>query len=109
MATISCNTALLVHKSAVRWWNLWNVLTYIFGIFLIAILIFLIIGIIQSIVTQAVVGLIGTVVDGVALKWVVTQRSTAYTEEQTALKAIENDCKDQYAEALALRAKYNLK
>jgi hypothetical protein len=53
--------------------------------------------------------LVGTVVDGVALKWVVTQRSTAYTEEQTALKAIENDCKDQYAEALALRAKYNLK
>ncbi len=98
-----------VIENAARWYNLWNVLTWIFGVFLILVLIYLVIAAIQSNITQAAIGLVGTVIDGIVIKWVTTQRETAHTEEKEAFEAIKENCPDQQKVAADLRARLNIK
>jgi small-conductance mechanosensitive channel len=106
---INCQVALDRHKNALQWYNLWSTLTYIFGAFLILILIYLVIAATQSSVTQSVIGLIGTIIDGAAVTWVVKQRSTAYTEEKEMFGAVEKNCPGQKEIAIAQRAMFKVK
>ena len=107
--SINCEIAVARHENALRWYNLWNILTWTFGAFLIVILIYLVISATQSNITQSAIGLVGTVVDGVVVKWVVTQRATAYTEEKEAFEAIKNNCPSDQQKASDQRARFKIK
>jgi len=105
---VICDIAIEKHKNAVQWWNLWNILLYIFGAFLILFLIYLIVYLIQSNTINAVLGVLATIVDGVVLKWVVDQRNDAKQAEKDAFGEIEEHCKDKLKDATALRQRMKI-
>jgi hypothetical protein len=107
--TINCEVAVARHANAVRWSNLWNILTWVFGLFLLLILIYMVVAAIQSNITQAAVGLVGSIVDGVVVSWVTKQRATAHEEEKQAFQDVVDNCPDQKKAALDQRAKFNIK
>jgi hypothetical protein len=106
--SVICDIAVERHKNAVQWWNLWNILLYIFGAFLILFLIYLIVYLIQSNTINAILGVLGTIIDGVVLKWVVDQRNDAKKVENEAFEQIETNCKEKVKDAIDLRQRMKI-
>jgi len=98
-----CDIAVERHKNALQWLNLWNVLLYIFGAFLVLFLIFLIVFLIQASTINTIIGVLATIVDGVVVKWVISQRNDAKQSEQDAFAVIEKDCPNKIQEAKSMR------
>jgi len=75
-----------------RWLNLWTLLLWVFGVTVIlfccaAILLF----ITQTWLAGALT-VLGTIVNGAGVGWVVTQRTTAEKEERDAFKVFTDTC-----------------
>jgi hypothetical protein len=98
-----CDIAVERHKNALQWLNLWNVLLYIFGAFLVLFLIYLIVFLIQASTINSIIGVLAIIVDGVVVRWVVSQRTDAKQSEQDAFAVIERDCPTRIQEAKTSR------
>jgi hypothetical protein len=87
-----CEYARERHQNLAKWRNLWTILLFAFGS---AVILFLAIAVIfflrQSWLTGAVSAL-GTMANGVAVKWVVDRRAEAVKEEEDAYKDVESKC-----------------
>jgi hypothetical protein len=88
----ACEYARERHKNIARWRNLWTILLFVFGsavvLFLtIAVLLFL-----RQATLGAALSTLGTIVGGVAIKWVVDRRVDAVKEEQDAYSDVAEKC-----------------
>jgi ABC-type branched-subunit amino acid transport system permease subunit len=87
-----CEYAKERHRNFAKWRNLWSILLFAFGCALVLFLIGAILLFIrQDWITTALTAL-GTIADGVAVKWIVTRRTEAVKEEEEAYKDVESTC-----------------
>jgi LPS O-antigen subunit length determinant protein (WzzB/FepE family) len=93
--TILCKIAQDRHRNAALWRNLWTILLWVFGA---AIIIFLVIAIFFFLRQDWLPGALttlGTIVQGVGIKWVADRRADAVKEEEKAYKEVEEACGDR--------------
>lgn len=91
---VICKIAQQRHRNAALWLTLWNILIWVFGA---AVVIFLVIAILFFLRQEwlpAAITMLGTIVEGVAIKWVLDRRSDAKEEEEEAYKEVEDSCGD---------------
>jgi hypothetical protein len=102
----NCDHAQARQRNLMMWRNLWTILLFIIGS---AITIFasaaILLFVRQSWIPAAVTT-VGTVVQGVAVTWVVKQRATAVKEEDRANSDVERLCGAQVA--AEIRTSYSL-
>jgi hypothetical protein len=102
-----CEYARNRHQNAVRWLNLWNGLLFVFGSAIILVLVCVIVFFLRQSWVSGAVSTLATIVDGVALRWVVTRRTDAKQEEKDAYDDVVQRCGPPHEgtkNATALRA-----
>ena len=93
-ANIVCMIAQERHKTAARFRFLWTTLLFGFGA---SVVIFLVLAILFFLRLEWLPGALttlGTIIEGVGIKWVLDRRGEALTEEKDAFKEVKDLCKD---------------
>ena len=88
----ACAFAVERYKSIARWRNLWTILIFIFGTTVIVFLCAAIVLFINQSWLPGAVSTLGTIVNGVGIKWVVARRSEAVKEEDEAYNDVKSAC-----------------
>jgi uncharacterized membrane protein YcjF (UPF0283 family) len=91
---IACQIAQQRYKGIALWRNLWTILVFIFGVAVIIFLVTAIIFLIREDWLPAALNVIGTIVDGAAITWVVARRNQAVEEEKEAYELVTEKCGD---------------
>jgi hypothetical protein len=94
-----CAIAVMRYTDKRKWLNLWTMLLWIFGatvvlFFSVAIILF-----IKETWLPGAITVIGTMVNGAGITWVVTQRKGAEQEERDAFAALSTECGDRQKSA----------
>ena len=84
-----------------RWLNLWTVLLWIFGATLIVFCSVAIILFIRETWLPGALSILGTIVNGAGIGWVVARRKEAEAEERDAFKVFSVECGDRKRRAKA--------
>jgi small-conductance mechanosensitive channel len=92
------------------WRNLWTILIFVFGAVVVGFLVVAILFLMRQEYLPGVLNILATIVNGVAISWVVTRRNQAVDEEGEAYKKITEKCGDsvsleQFKERLYLIGK----
>jgi hypothetical protein len=87
-----CAFAIQRYKSIAMWRNLWTILLFIFGSTVILFLCGSILLFVQESWLPAAISILGTIVNGVGVKWVVTRRNEAVQEELDAYHDVGTEC-----------------
>ena len=95
------------HRDALLWRNAWSILVFVLATFVIGFILVSIVFYIRQDWLPGALTTLGTIVDGVAVKWVVDRRSDAVKEEKEAYEDVKKACGDA-SDADALRAKWTL-
>jgi len=90
-----CAIAVMRYTDKRKWLNLWTMLLWIFGatvvlFFSVAIILF-----IKETWLPGAITVIGTMVNGAGIAWVVTQRKGAEQEERDAFTVLSTECGDR--------------
>jgi len=102
-----CQYARERHRSIAKWRDLWTILLFIFGSAVVLFLTTTILLYIRESWLPAAISTLGTVVNGMAIKWVLDRRGEAVREEEEAYREVVSICQD-VREANALRARVKL-
>jgi len=87
-----CAFAIQRYKSIAQWRNLWTILLFVFGSTVILFLCGSILLFVQESWLPAAISTLGTIVNGVGVKWVVTRRNEAVQEELDAYHDVGTEC-----------------
>ena len=90
-----CDYARARHRNLVIWRNLWTVLLFIFGIAVVLFLVLAILYFLRQDWLLAALTTVGTIVEGVGIKWVAERRTEAVAEEERAYEDVEEKCLEQ--------------
>lgn len=86
------------HLGLLRWRNLWTILLFVFGssvvVFLSATALFFL----GDKATEAALATLSTLVNGVAIKWILDRRTDAKSEEEEAYQDVQKLCAATSAE-----------
>ncbi len=88
-----CQYAMDRHRNLVLWRNLWTILLFGFGTAVVFFLIMAILWFIRESWLPAAVSMVGTIVSGAGIKWVVERRTEAVGEEKEAYKDVQDACR----------------
>ena len=89
-----CEYARERHQNLMRWRNLWTILQFIFGSAVVLFLVAAILFFIRQDWLPASLATLGTVVQGVGIKWISDRRSDAVKEEEDAYRDVQTKCAD---------------
>ncbi len=92
-ADIVCNIAQDRHRTSSLWLNLWTILLYFFGASIVVFLTAAILLFIRQEWLPAALVTLGTIVEGVGIKWVTERRAEARREEHSYYKEVESACR----------------
>jgi len=90
---VVCKIAQERHKNAARWRFLWTTLLWVFGA---SVVIFLVLSVLFFLRLEWLPGALttlGTIVEGVGIKWVLDRRGEALKEEEDAFNDVKESCK----------------
>jgi hypothetical protein len=87
-----CAVAMTRYVDKRRWLNLWTVLLFIFGATIIIFCVIAIMLFIRETWLPGALTVLGTIVNGAAIAWVVNRRTEAEKEERDAFKEFNNQC-----------------
>ena len=93
-ATVICKIAQERHRNAALWRNLWTILLWVFGAAIVVFLVLAVLLFLRQDWLPAALTTLGTIVEGVGIKWVADRRADAVKEEEEAYKEVEDECKD---------------
>lgn len=102
-----CEYARERHHQTAMWRNLWTILLFGFGTAVVVFLILAIYFFIQKAWLPAGLTTLGTIVEGVGIKWVADRRAVAVEEEEKAYEDVKVACEDT-TEADNIRAKQTI-
>lgn len=107
---IVCRIAQERYKNLLLWRNLWTILIFAFGSVVVIFLVMAIIFWLQKDFLPGALNILGMIVDGVAIFWVLARRNQAVEEEKEALEYVIQQCGDnetieQFKEKLYLIGK----
>ena len=89
-----CEYARERHRNFAMWRNLWSILLFVFGTAIVLFLISAVLFFLRSDWLPAALTTLGTICNGIAIKWVTDRRGTAVTEEEEAYKDVQQKCND---------------
>jgi hypothetical protein len=92
---IACQFAQQRYKNIALWRNLWTILIFAFGVVVVVFLVMAIVFLIRQDWLPGGLNVLGTIVDGVAIGWVLARRNQAVEEEKDALAEIKELCGDK--------------
>jgi hypothetical protein len=95
--SVRCEAAKQHLQSVLLFWNLYTALLFIFAVGLVIFLIYVIVVLIREDVVQSILGTLGTIVDGVALKWVVDRKKDINEELEKAKQWLDANCPNEIA------------
>ncbi|MBW2038745.1 MAG: hypothetical protein JRI46_04000 [Deltaproteobacteria bacterium] len=95
--SIACKTALKRHRDAALWRNLWTILLFAFGAAVVVFLVLAVLFFLRQDWLPAALTTLGTIVEGVGIKWVADRRAEAVKEEEEAYEEVDEECKDTTA------------
>jgi hypothetical protein len=87
-----CEIAIARYKDIARWRNLWTILLFVFGASVVAFLSVAILLFIRAGWLAGAISMVGTIVNGVAVKWVVERRAEAVAEDEAAYLDVQARC-----------------
>lgn len=87
-----CSFAMKRYVDKRRWLNLWTLLLWIFGVTVIIFCCTAILLFIRETWLPGALTVLGTIVNGAGIAWVVAQRRVAEAEERAAFKTFHNVC-----------------
>lgn len=102
--TTQCEYARDRHRQFVLWRNLWTILLFVFGTTIIIFLSIAILFFLNSEALKASLSTLGTIVSGVAVKWVKDRRDEAMAEEKSAYDDVVTRCTPDVVKALTVDA-----
>lgn len=88
----ACEIAKQRYRDCARWLNLWKVLLFIFGTTVVIFCILAIVFFINASWLPGALSVLGTIVNGLGIGWVVTQRNKAADEELAAFEMLTKAC-----------------
>lgn len=88
----SCQLALERYRNFARWRNLWSILLFVLGASVVLFLLAAILLLIREEWLPVALTTLGTIVTGVAAKWVMDRRAEALREEQAAYEDAQKNC-----------------
>jgi hypothetical protein len=91
---VICKIAQQRHRNAALWLRLWNILIWVFGAAVVVFLVIAVLFFLRQEWLPAAVTMLGTIVEGVAIKWVLDRRTDAKEEEDEAYNDVEESCGD---------------
>jgi len=92
-----CEYAIERHRNIAKWRNLWTILLFIFGCTVVIFLIAAILMFVRQDWLPGALSTLGTIVNGVGIKWVYERRMEAVKEEEEAYKHVEEICAKEIA------------
>jgi hypothetical protein len=92
--TVLCKVAQQRYRNAALWRNLWTILLWVFGTAVVIFLVIAILFLLRQDWLPGVLTTLGTIVEGVGIKWVADRRAEAVKEEEDAYKEVKESCKD---------------
>ncbi len=99
-----CDYARERHRNIAMWRHLWTILLFVFGTSVVVFLCLAVLFLLRQDWLPGAVTTLGTIVNGVSIKWIVDRRTEAVEEEERAYQDVKQNCKDATA-ADNLRAK----
>ncbi|MFY9836744.1 MAG: hypothetical protein WAK55_09785 [Xanthobacteraceae bacterium] len=87
-----CEIAKQRYYDCLRWLNLWKLLLFAFGVTIVIFSIVAIILFLNASWLPLALSVLGTVVNGVGIGWVVNQRNKAADEEREAFDRLTEEC-----------------
>jgi hypothetical protein len=99
-----CEYARSRHRNAVLWMNLWNGLLFVFGSAIVIVLLFVVVFFLRQSWVSGAVSTLATIVDGVAVRWVLARRTDAKQEENDAYNDVIQRCNAPHETAMQIAA-----
>ena len=90
---VVCDIAQDRHRGAVIWRNLWTLLLWIVGLSVVIFLVMAVLYLIQEDWLPAALLTLGSIAEGLGLKWVTDRRTDAAREEEEMYKDVEVACR----------------
>ena len=98
--TVVCSIAQQRHRSTSVWRNLWTLLLWVFGVVIVVFLALAIFFYLRQEWLQAGLITLGTIIDGVGIKWVTDRRAEAVSEENEVYHEFASACRRMTPEDL---------
>lgn len=87
-----CEIAQERYRNAALWLNLWTGLLWVFGGAIVGFLVWAIMAYLRADFLPGAVATLGTIADGLAIKWVVVNRNRSRQEEKEAYEEVGKAC-----------------
>lgn len=88
----ACRLAIERYRNFARWRNLWSILLFVLGASVVLFLLAAIFLLIREEWLPVALTTLGSIVSGVASKWVIDRRTESVKEEQNAFEAAQKYC-----------------
>jgi hypothetical protein len=88
----ACEYAKQHYRNCAMWLNLWKVLLFAFGTTVVIFCILAIVLYINASSLPGALSVLGTIVNGLGIGWVVTQKNKASDDERAAFDALTKEC-----------------
>ena len=90
---IVCDIAQARHQGSILWRNMWTLLLWLVGVSIVVFLMLAILFLLREDWLPAAILVLGSIVEGVGLKWVTDRRSDAVREEAEMYRDVEEACR----------------
>jgi hypothetical protein len=88
-----CSIAQERHRGSALWRNMWTILLWLLGASITVFLVLAVVFLLREEWLPAAVVTIGSIADGVGMKWVTDRRAEAVREEKEMYLDVENACR----------------
>jgi hypothetical protein len=90
---VVCSIAQERHRGTARWRNMWTLLLWLLGLSITIFLVMAVLFLLREDWLPAAVVTLGSIAEGMGIKWVTDRRSDAVREESEMYKDVENACR----------------
>jgi len=90
---VVCDIAQERHRGASMWRNMWTLLLWLLGASIVVFLMMAVLFLLREAWLPAAVVTIGSIAEGVGIKWVTDRRNDAVREEMEMYKDVEAACR----------------
>lgn len=91
--TVVCSIAQERHHSTALWRNLWTLLLWLLGVSIVAFLMMAVLFLLREAWLPAAVVTLGSIAEGVGIKWVTDRRADAVREEAETFRDVQSACR----------------
>lgn len=90
---VVCDIAQTRHRGAFVWRNLWTLLIWLLGLSITLFLVMAVLFLLREEWLPAAVVTLGSIAEGLGMKWVTDRRADAVREEAEMYKDVQNACR----------------